>query len=308
VTLQAIQQSCDAKTTRLVAIGKDRITANAAAKLNLTLALGARRADGYHQFESLMSSVSLYDRLEFQLADHPGIQLKCNDATVPSHAGNLVVVGAELLASEIGIQPRLRITLHKTIPTQAGLGGGSADAATTLLALNRLWDVGLPMGRLAELASQLGSDVPFFLFGPLAICTGRGQKVRPLSFKWKFWALIIKPSVSLSTKAVYDQYQAGETQYMGKTTELVGRLAGLTAGQVAPLLFNALEGAAFRAARELKGVQQELNEMTSSTVRLCGSGSAFFALFDSAEQALAIGHRLSKYPDLTAWLVTNNQW
>lgn len=293
---------------RFVNVDSGWVVVNAAGKLNLTLEVGALRADQYHQFTSLICTISLYDQLEISLTDKPGIVLTCDNPAVPEDNQNLVYQAAELLASAAGIEPQLRIKLIKGIAVQAGLGGGSSDAAAALLALNRLWDLNWPGDRLARLGEQLGSDVPFFLFGPLAICSGRGQEVQALDFRWDFWAVIVKDRTALSTRDVYQQYRPGKDQSMGRSADLAGKLAHLSPGQVGPMLFNALEPAAFKLAGQLKDLQRRLEQLTSSTVRLCGSGSALFALFDTAEQAEAMHHLAKEYPDLEAWVVTNNLW
>ena len=293
---------------RFVNVDSGRVVVNAAGKLNLTLEVGALRADQYHHYTSLMCTISLYDRLEISLADKPGIDLTCDNPAVPEDNQNLVYQAAALLGSAAGIEPQLRIKLIKGIPVQAGLGGGSADAAAALVAMNRLWGLNWPQERLARLGEQLGSDVPFFLFGPLAICSDRGQEVQALDFRWDFWAVIVKDRTALSTKRVYQQYRPEKDQSMYRSTDLAGKLAQLSPGQVAPILFNALEAAAFQIAGQLKDLQRRLEELTSSTVRLCGSGSALFALLDTAEQAEAMHHLVKEYPDLEAWVVTNNLW
>jgi len=249
---------------RFVKVDSGQVVVNAAGKLNLTLEVGALRADQYHQFTSLICAINLYDRLEISLADKPGIVLTCQTPAVPENDQNLVYQSAELLGSAASIEPQVRIKLIKGIPVQAGLGGGSSDAAAALLALNRLWDLNWPRDRLARLGEQLGSDVPFFLFGPLAICSGRGQEVQALDFRWDFWAVIVKDRTDLSTRDVYQQYRPGKDQSMYRSADLAGKLAYLSASQVAPMSFNALEPAAFKIAGQLKDLQRRLEQLTST--------------------------------------------
>jgi len=296
------------RAARVVAVGERQVSVHAAAKLNLTLALGSRRADGYHEFESLMCTVSLYDRLDIKQTRAGGIDLICDDPALPCERENLVYRAAELLARATGVDTGVKITLSKRIPTEAGLGGGSADAAAALVGLNHLWKLNLPPARLAQLAERLGSDVPFFLFGPLAICTGRGEIVEPLEQRWPFWAVLVKPAIGLSTASVYRHYRAQANSSIGGARRLANRLAELKPSEASPLLFNALEPAAFELAGELKQLHDHLEDLTGSVVRLCGSGSAMFSLFDTAEQAAAVYQRVSQYPDLDAWIVTNNCW
>jgi 4-diphosphocytidyl-2-C-methyl-D-erythritol kinase len=156
----------------------------APAKINLHLRVGPTRPDGFHPLVSWMTTVSLFDTLIFLSTQAPGITFRCDDPKLPTDERNLVVKAARLLMSKL---PRERqqgiggveIELQKRIPSGAGLGGGSSDAATTLVALNRLWALNWQSNQLAEVAAQLGSDVAFFLHGPSSICTSRGEVVEP---------------------------------------------------------------------------------------------------------------------------------
>ncbi|MBV8077309.1 MAG: 4-(cytidine 5'-diphospho)-2-C-methyl-D-erythritol kinase, partial [Planctomycetaceae bacterium] len=153
----------------------------APAKLNLFLEILGRRDDSYHEVESLMVAVDLYDTLTFVEDPSGAITLRCDDPTLPTGRDNLVVRAAERLREASGCPRGAAIALRKAIPAQAGLAGGSSDAAATLQALDRLWDLRTPPGRMDALAGALGSDVAFFRRGPAAVCRGRGERVEAVA-------------------------------------------------------------------------------------------------------------------------------
>ncbi len=278
------------------------------AKINLVLSVGAKRPDGYHIFESLMATVTLYDELLIkQSADK--IRLVCDDSSIPTDSGNLVYRSASLMAGFAGIDPTIDIELVKKIPTRAGLGGGSSNASATLFGLNNMWDLNWPESKLLELAEMLGSDVGFFLKGPLAICSGRGEIVHPLHFTWDFWGLIIKPEASLSTSEVYQYHRVSGSNRMDASRELAERLPSSKPSQIYEYLSNDLESSAFRTNPELGVLRKELEKSLNIPVRLSGSGSAMFALFDTKEDSVSAFRKLKRfYPDLTYWVVRNSLW
>lgn len=173
-----IVERIDAGTTRVLA----------PAKVNLFLEVSGKRPDGYHELETAMVEIGLRDELTFRDAPGAGIALECDDPALPTDGRNLVRRAAEAILREAGDRARdlgVRVELRKRVPREAGLGGGSSDAAATLLGLDALWGLRTPKARLAELAAALGSDVPFFLDGPAALCRGRGELVEPLPpFGW----------------------------------------------------------------------------------------------------------------------------
>ena len=177
----------------------------APAKLNLFLEVLGRRPDGYHEIESVMVAVSLYDSLTFRDDPSGEISLRCNEPALPVGGDNLVVMAAERLKASAGSLRGARIVLDKAIPAESGLAGGSSDAAATLVALDRLWDLRLPPERLLELAAEIGSDVAFFIHGPAAVCRGRGERVEPVLLKESYHFVLVRPPVGISTADVYRQ-------------------------------------------------------------------------------------------------------
>ncbi|MHC4593294.1 MAG: 4-(cytidine 5'-diphospho)-2-C-methyl-D-erythritol kinase, partial [Planctomycetota bacterium] len=152
----------------------------APSKINLYLEVLGQRPDGFHEIRTVMQAVSLCDELSFSARSDGQVVLSCSSPDLPLDDRNLIVRAARLLKGRYGTERGASVELHKRIPVGGGLGGGSADCAVTLLALNRLWGLGAPLDELAETATELGSDVPFFLWGGTALCEGRGERVSPL--------------------------------------------------------------------------------------------------------------------------------
>src|SRR5438552_6779603 len=176
------------------------LRAEAPAKINRELRVGARRPDGFHEIRSRFCTIDLADRLEIEEA--AGLEITCAGIPVPEGDSNLVARAARRLAEELGIAPRARIRLEKRIPVGAGLGGGSADAAVTLLLLSRLWDSPLSAAGLSDVAASVGSDVPFFLQGGEADVTGRGERVTPREDGPARELLLLVPPFSIATRDV----------------------------------------------------------------------------------------------------------
>ncbi|MFL6546160.1 MAG: 4-(cytidine 5'-diphospho)-2-C-methyl-D-erythritol kinase, partial [Candidatus Udaeobacter sp.] len=177
------------------------IVRSAPAKVNLFLELLAKRADGFHEIETLMVAVSLADTLTVMSA--ADLSLTCSDPTLPVGDSNLVVKAAKVLQGKTGCTSGATIHLEKRIPAEAGLAGGSSDAAATLLALNELWDLQLANESLCTIAADIGSDVAFFLNLPSAWCTGRGEVVTPVQSPAELHFVLVCPPFGISTPAVY---------------------------------------------------------------------------------------------------------
>ena len=309
---ETVSSSADISYTehhqRLSWLDNQTLIIRAAAKINLTLSVGPKRPDNFHAFESLMTTVTLYDDLLIRPGE--SLNLTCDDVTIPTGIDNLIYRASTLLADEANIEPNVEIELVKRIPTQAGLGGGSADAAGTLFGLNELWNLRWPTDDLKKLAAVLGSDVGFFLCGPMAICTGRGEIVTPIECQWNFWGLIVKhPNVALSTAEVYRHYVPDARRNFSKAESLVKRLGRSKPSEIYPYLENDLESSAFKINPELGVLRKSLETLLSVPVRLSGSGSAMFALFDTKEQAVQASLRVqSSFRELGCWVVKNNTW
>jgi 4-diphosphocytidyl-2-C-methyl-D-erythritol kinase len=269
-------------------------------KINLFLRVGGRRADGFHPVWSWMCTVGLFDTLVFERARHTGFDLTSDASDLPVGPGNLVCRAAEALkracadhrSASVG---GLAVRLHKRIPVGAGMGGGSSDAARTLLVLNRLWNIGLEMKALSALAGELGSDVPFFLGGRSALCSGRGEMIEPADAPEARCCVLILPPYSLSTREVYGRFDEwGEDEGGRMKDEAILQLAAwarLPAEELMGRLFNDLEEAAFSIRPELGGLREELERELGRVVRMSGSGSTLFTLADGMEEGKALAER-----------------
>jgi len=178
----------------------------APAKINLSLKILGRRSDGFHELDTLIAPISLYDEIRIDKRPH-GIGFSCDDPSLPQDDDNLAVRAAKAFFETTKIEPAISIELKKKIPHGAGLGGGSSDAASVLLALNELFEAKLSREALAEMAKPLGSDVPFFLFQSAALCKGRGELVSPVKLKRQFSIQLLKPAFAVSTAWAYSRWE-----------------------------------------------------------------------------------------------------
>lgn len=265
----------------------------APAKLNLFLEVLGKRPDGYHELVTVMVAVSLFDTL--RLADEPAgrIALRCDDPALPSGAENLVVRAAETLRRHAGVGERgATIELLKAIPARAGLGGGSSDAAATLRALDRLWNLQTPPDRLDALAGELGSDVPFFLHPPAAVCRGRGERVEPTALPAALHFVLVCPAVGLATAEVFGRLVPPDRP---RPVEPVREaLAANDTAALGRALFNRLQPVAEALCPELARVRQALEDLGPllDGHLMSGSGSAYFGLARDRPAALAAAQRL----------------
>jgi len=283
------------------------------AKLNLFLEVLGKRNDGYHELETLMVAVDLFDTLTFTEENSNEIRLHCSQAGiralgpvlpaasrsspeaaengVPAGPDNLVVKAAQLLRERAGVEAGVRIVLTKRIPMAAGLAGGSSDAAATLMALNRFWNLGLGHQELQRLSSQLGSDVAFFVDGTsAAVCRGRGEILNPLRVPLGLHFVIARPSTGLSTALVYRHCQvpAARMSVRGLADALcAGRLGG--AGR---LLHNSLQEPAERLNPEVSQLRKRFSNLPVLGHLMSGSGTAYFGLCNSRRHARFVAGRL----------------
>lgn len=259
------------------------------AKVNLTLLVTGKRDDGYHNIESIMHRIDLHDVIEFSIADN--IQLTCNIAELQSEK-NLVYKAAMSLKKYTGYAAGANINLTKNIPMQAGLGGGSSNAATTLIGLNELWNTGISQQELTSLAAQIGSDVPFFLMGEAALAQGRGELLTPIPDSCNFNIVIVKPTAGLDTGSVYKIFNAppfSDKNHLQQETAMM--MHAMKIGHpiaVGASLCNDLQQPAYSLLPQLKDIHDKMEEMGAMGILLCGSGSSTFAICDSAEIASEI--------------------
>lgn len=259
----------------------------APAKLNLFLEIHRKRPDGYHDLESLMVAVDLFDTLEVRVGPAGVIALECDPPTLSSGPDNLVMKAAIALRDCVG-RPELGavIRLQKRIPMQAGLGGGSSDAATVLVALNQIWKLAQTHDQLAAIAAAIGSDVVFFLTLAAGWCTGRGEIVRPEPVGGVLNFVLVCPPVGLATAAVYRQLRVPADPVAGDTLRAAVRAGDPEAAGRS--LFNRLEEPAFALAPVVEQIRRRLGSCGPCGVLMSGSGSAVFAVCRSREEATRV--------------------
>ena len=262
------------------------ITVAAHAKVNLTLEVLGRRDDGYHEVASIMQTFDLCDTIDLEHAD--AITLECDRPELQS-PNNLALKAAKLLGQKAGHSRGCRITLHKKVPISAGLGGGSSDAAATLMGLNRLWELGLSVEDIVPLAAQLGSDVPFFLHGGTAMALGRGEQVRPLPPADLSPMVLLVPPIDIpeKTATVYGKLSSASFTKGHLTRKLAARIRG--GGDVPPQFhFNAFDEVASEAFPGLEAYWEALHSLGAREIHLAGSGPALFAPVSRREVGTAL--------------------
>jgi 4-diphosphocytidyl-2-C-methyl-D-erythritol kinase len=274
----------------------------APAKLNLFFEVLAKREDGYHDVETLVYPINLYDTLYFREDSSGQIKLDCQGVCgawgprgsglgeVPLGTDNLVVRAAELFRQRVGLSDGAALRLVKRIPSAAGLGGGSSDAAATLAAANAAWGVGWSAAQLARLGAELGSDVPLFFADGPAVCRGRGEKVQPATGLGMLHFVVVRPPAGLSTGEVYQACQPAS-----RARRLAPLLDALARGDLAAagrLLFNRLESAARKLLPWISRVQRELAELDCLGHEMSGSGTCYFGLCRHARHARRAARRL----------------
>jgi len=248
-------------------------------KINLTLDVGRKREDGYHEVETVMQTFDFGDVLCFHERRF-GFELNCTQA--PSEELFLIRRAYDFFCEELGSCPGVRIRLEKHLPMCSGLGGGSSNAAKVLLGLNKLYKAEFPKETLIRLASQIGSDVPFFLNGKRAVARGRGTQVQEISHSSLGYILLVNDNTKLHSQDVYEKIDEME-QEEPKTAKFID---ALEKGQsVVPYISNHLEKAAFELAPNLKEIKEKLLTQGALTAHLCGSGGSLFGLFKTREEA-----------------------
>jgi len=288
------------------------LTVHTPAKLNLFLEVLGKRSDGFHELETLMMSVRLYDTLCFT-EDVSG-KICLDEMAADPHVGgnesfdvlslgkdNLIIRAAELLRSDAGIESGVRIRLYKRIPVSAGLAGGSSNAAATLAALNRIWGLNLPVRELQKPASQLGSDVGFFLENSsTAVCRGRGEVIEPLCVPIGMHFVIVRPQTGLSTAEVYRHCQPAEKPKNVNT--LIDCLKRGSMIQAARCMHNALQPVAEHMNPEVTQLRKIFDSESIFGHMMSGSGSAYFGICATRRQARRIASRLQNSQMGTAFV------
>jgi 4-diphosphocytidyl-2-C-methyl-D-erythritol kinase len=268
-----------------------RLVLNAAAKVNLTLEVLGRRNDGYHEIVTVMQAVDLSDRLV--LEDAEVLELRTAAPDVPTDGTNLALKAAATLRERAGTSRGARITLEKKIPVAAGLGGGSADAAATLIGLNRLWGLRWSTAQLGEVAVTLGMDVPFFLRGGAALGTGRGEQLEPLS-SCALALVLVNPRVAASTAEIYSGVLPSMYSDGGRARTMAAALRSRQPTRVAGSLGNTLERVATSRYQDVAQIEAALLAAGALGAAMSGSGLTVFGVARSYDHARQIRDRIGR--------------
>jgi 4-diphosphocytidyl-2-C-methyl-D-erythritol kinase len=267
---------------------------SAPAKINLSFRIKGRRSDGFHEIETLMAPISLADRITIERAGDDGeIRFTRDDPSLPAGDDNLVVRAAKLFRKRANITSGIAIALEKKIPHGAGLGGGSSDAASTLLGLNELFAAGFPQDELLKLAAELGSDVPFFVVRSAAVCRGRGEIVVPTSLATKMRLVLFKPDFGVPTSWAYSNWkESRELPGVDYSPQEFNRVQ----------FVNDLERPVFEKFVLLAHLKRWLRQQLEVAVALMsGSGSTVFAVLREGAGSEELAARARSEIDATLW-------
>lgn len=255
------------------------------AKINWSLQVLGRRTDGYHEIRTLLQTISLHDDLLFTSVSDDEVIFSCSDPDIPGGLGNLVVQAAHALRDRFHLHAGARIHLEKRIPAKGGLGGGSSNAAITLLGLSQLWNLDLEQEDLLDLAGKLGADVPFFFLGGTVLAEGTGTRVTAVKDAAQKHLVIISPNAAVSTAAAYESLQASALTTSNDDTILSSfhAEADLELSRLC-IPRNDFERVVFESEPEIRRAKNELERVGAESSLLSGSGSSVFGIFESKQE------------------------
>ena len=277
------------------------VKVNSYAKLNLSLDILGKREDGYHLLDMVMLSVSLSDTIEFRQNSSLKIEIVSNSSSIPLDESNLIFKAAKALADYCHVKEYgLKISIDKNIPTEAGLGGGSANAASTLIALRKLWELNVTDDELAEIGLKIGADVPFCLQGGIARVKGIGEEIYRISAFLDCYFVIVLPSGGISTKTAFRQIDEKSCYARPSTDNLVLAIEEKSISNVASLLCNVFETSGVSTSS--KEPIELLIENKALGASLTGTGSAVFGIFRNEKEAKnCVANIKNRY---TCWIAT----
>lgn len=255
------------------------------AKINLGLDVIRKREDGYHEVRMIMQTIQMYDQLEIEKKQTPGIHLTTNLPYVPANENNLVHKAAKLLMDEFRIQEGVSIHLNKFIPVAAGMAGGSSDAAAALVGINRMFGLGLSTRELMQRGVAIGADVPYCVMRGTALAEGIGEKLTPLPPMPECYVLIGKPGISVSTKYVYTHLDIGKRDHH---PDIAGMIQALEDGNLYGItrrMENVLESVTIPAYPVIESIKDHMKERGALNAMMSGSGPTVFGIFDDKEKA-----------------------
>ena len=256
-------------------------------KINLALDVLRRREDGYHDVRMIMQTVGIYDQIELQRRNEPGITVETNLSYLPTNENNLVYRAADLLMKEFGTEEGVRIKLRKFLPVAAGMAGGSSDAAAVLFGVNKMFGMGLTREGLMERGVKIGADVPYCVMRGTVLSEGIGEKLTPLAPMPQCQVLIAKPAISVSTKYVYENLHVNQ---LGPEChpDIDGMVDAISAGslyQVAEKFGNILETVTEEKYPVISQIKDNMRELGAVNALMSGSGPTVFGLFTNTKAA-----------------------
>lgn len=254
-------------------------------KVNLGLDVVGRREDGYHLVKMVMQSVRLYDRLEFTATKSSGIVIESNLRFLPTNENNLIYKAIELIRKDYGIKDGMHVKLDKRIPVAGGMAGGSTDAASTLVAMNTMFDLEIGSEKLSEYALSLGADVPYCLMGGTALAEGIGEKLTPLPAVPDAHVLLVKPPISVSTPAIYSKYDEVTDPVHPDIDGIIEAIGEHDLRKLCDRMGNVLEPVTTALNPVIADIEERVRRMNPAGVLMSGSGPTVFAVFSDRKAA-----------------------
>jgi 4-diphosphocytidyl-2-C-methyl-D-erythritol kinase len=270
-----------------------KVTELAKAKINLTLDILNKRADGFHEVEMIMQTIDLTDQMIFSLRNDMDITIECDVSYVPTDDRNLAYKAAKLLQDRYSIKKGAHIILHKKIPVSAGLAGGSSNAAATLRGLNQLWDIGLTLEELVTLGAEIGSDVPFCVYGGgTGIARGRGELIERIPKAPPMIVLLAKPQLSVSTSVIYQNFNFDNIMHKPNTKEMINAIINQDAKMICDNLANVLETVTLSMHPEVERLKEQMLAFGADGVLMSGSGPTVYGIVLKEKRAASIFNAL----------------
>lgn len=263
----------------------------APAKINLTLDTLYKREDGYHEVEMIMTTIDLNDRLTFECRDDGEIIIDVEHNFVPSDHRNLAYKAAKLMQDRYNIEKGVKISLEKSIPISAGLAGGSSDAAATFRGLNELWGINESLETLSELASEIGSDISFCIYGKTALCQGRGEKITHLPKPPSAWVVIAKPDIGVSTPEIYGALDL-ENKDKVQTQACLKAIENNDYATMCQSLGNSLEKVTMQLYPEVEKLKNTMSNTGVDAALMSGSGPTIYGFVQKERQAKQVYNAL----------------
>ena len=266
----------------------------ALAKINLSLDVLGKREDGYHEVRMVMQTLNIFDKLNIQVTEEPGIRIRTNLSYLPVNENNLVYKAAKMMMDEFEISEGLNIDLYKYIPVAAGMAGGSSDAAAVIFAMNKLFRLGLPLQQMMKRGVKIGADVPYCLMRGTALAEGIGERLTRLPSCPQCFVLIAKPPVNVSTKFVYGNLRANEISYHPDVDGLIEAMASGDLYGMASRMGNVLESVTIPAYPVIDQIKQFMMERGAAGAMMSGSGPTVFGLYSDLAAAKQTFYELKK--------------